>query len=132
MKEKAKSKDVKKGCLFLSLIAIIVISIFAITCDGESDKLLTKQEIRNNHINKLIYGSGLNSVNIKLMRLIEKDLNDPNSMRNLEVTYIDKDSFILVKKSFTAKNAFGGTLTKEVIVKIDTLGSIVDIVEWFE
>ena len=94
MAENSKSKDAKKGCLFVSLIAIIIISIFAITCDGESDEPLTKQEIRKNHINKLLYGNGLNSVNIKLMRLIEKDLNDPNSMRNLEVTYTDKDSFI--------------------------------------
>ena len=132
MSEKSKSKDVKKGCFFISLIVIIIISVFAITCESEPDKPLTKQEIRKNQINKLLYGNGMNSVNIKLMRLIEKDLNDPNSMRNLEVTFADNDSFILVKKSFTAKNAFGGTLTKEVIVKIDTLGNIIDIIEWFD
>jgi hypothetical protein len=32
----------------------------------------------------------------------------------------------------TVKNAFGGSLTKEFIVKIDTLGNIVDIIEWFD
>lgn len=67
-----------------------------------------------------------------MMDLIEKDLNDPNSYKSLELTHADNDSFILVKNRFTAKNAFGGTLTKEVIVSIDTLGNIVDIIEWFD
>ena len=66
------------------------------------------------------------------MQLIQKDLNDPNSSKPLELTHADNDSFILVKKRFTAKNALGGTLTKEVIVKIDTLGNIIDIIEWFD
>ena len=45
------------------------------------------------------------------MDLIEKDLNDPNSLKILELLHADNDSFILVKTRFTAKNVFGGTLT---------------------
>ncbi len=66
------------------------------------------------------------------MQLVQNDLNDPNSYRAIEITHADKDSFILVKNKFTAKNAFGGTLTKEVIVKIDTLGNIIEIKQWFD
>jgi len=45
------------------------------------------------------------------MDLIEKDLNDPNSLKILELSHADNDSFILVKTRSTAKNVFGGTLT---------------------
>jgi len=54
---------------------------------------------------------GRSSVSRKIMDLIEKDLNDPNSLKILGLSHADNDSFILVKTRFTAKNAFGGTLT---------------------
>lgn len=125
-------KDTKKGCILLSSIAIILISIFAITSESEPENQLTKQEIRDKKISELLYRNGMKAVNIKLMQLVKRDLNDPSSMGNIEIYYTDHDSSITVTQKFTAKNAFGGTLRKEVIVSIDTLGNITDIIKWID
>ncbi|MFH4964762.1 hypothetical protein V8G69_07130 [Gaetbulibacter sp. M235] len=132
MDKKSSPKDIKKGCLFLVFLLVIVVSIAAITCESKQEKPLTKQEIRDKKISKLLGGNGENSVNIKLIQLVKRDLNDPNSMGNIEVFYVDQDSTITVTQKFTAKNAFGGTLRKEVIVSIDTLGNIIDIIKWID
>ncbi|WP_111308880.1 hypothetical protein [Confluentibacter sediminis] len=130
MKNKSNPKDVKKGCLALIFLLVIIVSIAAITCENEES--LTKQEIRDKKINELLYGNGMNAVNIKLIQLVKRHLNDPSSMGNIEVYYVDHDSTITVTQKFTAKNAFGGTLRKEVIVSIDTLGNITDIIKWID
>lgn len=83
-------------------------------------------------IDKLLFRSGMKSVNTKIIQLVKSELNDPDSMGNLEVNYVDKDSVIFVSQKFTAKNAFGGTLRKEVIVSIDTLGNITNIHKWID
>lgn len=132
MTEKSKGKDIKKGCLNLGLITIIIISIFAITCEREPDEPLTKQEIRKNKIKKLVYGFGLYSVNFELMPLIQRSLIDPSYFRIKEISYVDNDSFIVVKNKFTTRNLFREIVTKEVVVKIDTLGRIVDVIKWFD
>ena len=132
MSKKLNSEDKKKGCTYLVVIAAIIFMFFYFTCDSESDSPLTKQEIRKNHIIKLLYDNGSNTVNVKLMQLIKKDLNDPNSYKLIELTHADNDSIILVKNRFTAKNGFGGTLTNEVIVSIDTLGNIIDVLKWID
>mgnify|MGYP001351567565 CR=1 FL=1 len=132
MNKKSNPKDVKKGCLILAVLLVIIISIVAITCESEPEKPLTKQEIRDKEISKLLGGNGENSVNIKLMQLVKRDLNDPNSMGNIEIFYVDHDSTITVTQKFTAKNGFGGTLRKEVVVSIDTLGNIIDIIKWID
>ena len=59
----------------------------------------------------------MNSVNIKPMLLIEEDLNGSNSLKILGLSHADNDSLILVKTIFTAKNAFGGTLTNTFILE---------------
>ena len=64
--------------------------------------------------------------------MVKNDLNDPNSMGNLEVTYVDKDSIILVTQRFTAKNALGGTVRADVSVAIDTLGNIIKVIDWID
>lgn len=87
-------------------------------------------QTRRKHINDLLYNSGMKSVNIKLMQLIQADLNDPNSMENIDLNFEDRDSLILVRKTFSAKNKFGGRIKNEVIVSIDTLGNINKVLKW--
>lgn len=132
MDKKSNPKDVKKGCIILSVILTIIIAITVITCESEPEQKLTKQEVRDKKINELIYGNGLKAVNIKLMQLVKKDLNDPDSMGNIEVSYIDNDSLIFITQKFTAKNAYGGTLRNEVVVTVDTLGNITNIIKWVD
>lgn len=132
MTENSKNQTVKKGCLFIALIAIVSILFAYLTCESEPEKELTKQEIRDKKINELLYGNGMNAVNIKLIQLVKRDLNDPDSMGNIELYYVDQDSTIIVTQKFTAKNAFGGTLREEIVVSIDTLGKIKDIIKWID
>lgn len=132
MQKKSNPKDVKKGCLILSVLLVLIISIAVITCESEPDIQLSEQELRDNKINELLYGNGMKAVNIQLIQLVKKNLNDPDSMGNIEVSYIDNDSIILVTQKFTAKNAFGGTLREEVVVSIDTLGNILEVIKWID
>lgn len=129
MSSKQNIKEVKKGCFILVLIALAAMLILNYTCEN---KKLSKEEVRFNLINKLLYKSGANTVSLKIRYMIEKDLNDPKSMNPVELTYIDKDTIIVITQQFTAKNAFGGTLKKEVIVTIDTLGNIIEVNKWFK
>lgn len=67
---------------------------------------------------------------IKLSEKLKKSLNDPKSYEHIETTYKGFDSLLVINATFTAKNGFGGTLKKEVIVVNDTLGNITRIIQW--
>lgn len=130
MNKKSNPKDVKKGCLILTVLLVLIISIAAITCESEPEKVLTKQEIHEQNIQKLF--SGWDGSHIKLTEKIKESLNDPKSYEHIETTYRDLDSFLIINTTFTAKNGFGGTLKKEVSVVSDTLGNITDVIKWFD
>lgn len=130
MTEKPKTTDKKRGCILLGSITIILISIFAITCDSEPEKTLTKQELHQQSIQKLF--SGWNGSHIKLNEKIKESLNDPKSYEHIETTFRDMDSFLIINTTFTAKNAFGGTIKKDVVVMSDTLGNITETLKWID
>jgi|25_taG_2_1085351.scaffolds.fasta_scaffold01022_12 hypothetical protein len=132
MNNKTNPKEVKKGCLIIVILIAIIVSILVVTGDNSTNRSLTKQEFRDEKINNLLYGNGRNAVNSKLIDLVKNDLNDPGSMGDIQLSYIDKDSIIIVRQKFTAKNAFGGTVRGDVTVKIDTLGNIIDKVKWID
>ncbi len=134
MKQKNNPKDVRKGCLLLSVIILIIFLSFIYTCNDEkqNDKVLTQQEKREQKIKYLLYFNGSKAINIRLTELIKRDLNDPQSFKKLNLSYVDKDSIIVVTEEFTAKNAFGGRLRKEVTIAIDTTGNIIKIISWVD
>jgi hypothetical protein len=68
MQKKSNPKDVKKGCLILSVLLVLIISIAVITCESEPDIQLSEQELRDQKINDLLYGNGMKAVNIQLKR----------------------------------------------------------------
>lgn len=132
MTEKPKIQNTKKGCNLLIFLALGGLLLLYFTCNGEPDKPLTKEEQRTQKINDLLYSNGFNSVNIKLDTYIKQSLNDPNSYEQLGMTYIDRDSILIVTKEFTAKNGFGGRVRGEVVVACDTLGNIIEIIKGIE
>ena len=99
-------------------------------CESEPEKPLTKQKIHQQNIQKLF--SGWDGSHIKLTEKIKESLTDPKSYEHIETTYKDMDSFLVVNTIFTAKNGFGGTLKKEVIVVSDTIGNITEIIKWID
>ncbi len=130
MNKKSNPKDVKKGCLILAVLLVLIVSIAAITCESEPETPLTKQEIHQQNIQKLF--SGWDGSHIKLTEKIKGSFNDPKSYKHIETTYKDMDSFLIVNTTFTAKNGFGGTLKREVIVMSDTLGNITEVLKWID
>jgi hypothetical protein len=130
MENKSNPKDVKKGCLILTVLLVVIISIVAITCESEPEIKLTKQEIHKQNIQKLF--SGWDGSHLKLTEKIKESLNDPKSYEHIETSFKDMDSFLIVNATFTAKNAFGGTLKKDVVVVSDTLGNITEVIKWID
>ena len=130
MKKERNPKDVKKGCLLLTVFTGIVIAVLVLTCESEPEQQLTKAEIHQQNIGKLF--SGWDGSHIELTKKIKASLNDEKSYEHIETSYKDLDSFLIVTSKFTAKNGFGGTLKKEVIVMSDTLGNITEILQWID
>ena len=115
-----------------SKLSLLILAAFVVFTFNSCGSKKTKEELRKEKIEELLYKSQSNSISLRLYNRIQKYLNDPNSMELLGLTYVDKDSVIVVTQKFTAKNGFGGTLRKEVIVTVDTLGNFIEVNKWFK
>lgn len=130
MKKKTDPKEVKKGCLILIMMALIIMMLTYVTCESEPDKPLTKKELHEQNINKLF--SAWDGSHINLSKKIKEALNDPESYEHIKTTYKDLDSILVISTTFTAKNGFGGRLKKEVIATSDTLGNVTSVIKWID
>ena len=54
-----------------------------------------------------------------LVKLIKENLNDPKSFEHVETVYSDEGTYILVKMTYRANNAFGGLVLQNVTAKVD-------------
>lgn len=54
-----------------------------------------------------------------LVDLIKENLNDPKSFEHVETVYSDEGTYILVKMTYRANNAFGGLILQNVTAKVD-------------
>ena len=66
--------------------------------------------------------------NTHLVKLIKEHLNDPKSYQHVETVYWDKGTYILVKMTYRAKNAFGALILQNVTAKVDYVSQIISIV----
>ena len=57
--------------------------------------------------------------NTYLVDLIKKNLNDDKSFKHVETTYSDKGTYLIVKMTYRASNAFGATILQNVTAKAD-------------
>ena len=57
--------------------------------------------------------------NTYLVKLIKENLNDPKSFEHVETVYSDEGTYILVKMTYRANNAFGGLVLQNVTAKAD-------------
>lgn len=126
---KDKRSFIKKGCLILVAIPILLILVVYIGASLE-DEPLTKEQIHTENIQKLF--SEWDGSNITLEKLIKSELNDVDSYKHIETTYTDLDSFVNIRSVFTSKNGFGGVVKSTVFVRSDTLGNITHIHQWFK
>jgi len=57
--------------------------------------------------------------NTYLVDLVKNNLNDAKSFEHVETKYVDKGSFLIVKMTYRAKNAFGGVILQNVTANSD-------------
>ena len=66
--------------------------------------------------------------NTYLVKLVKKNLNDPKSFEHVETVYSDKGTYILVKMTYRAKNAFGGLVLQNITAKSDYESQTISVI----
>ena len=87
---------------------------------AEADQIVAeakKAEDYQNWINSQF--SAWDGSNTYLVKLIKENLNDPKSFEHVETVYSDEGTYILVKMTYRANNAFGGLVLQNVTAKVD-------------
>ena len=104
-------------------LLIVVMLFFIIIKPGKKEE--PKQLSRTEIIEKAF--SALDGSHLKLKEYIKTTMNDPKSYEEVETKYWDRDSFIVVKMTFTGKNAFGGRVKQTVMANCDIDGNVIKI-----
>lgn len=66
---------------------------------------------------------------IELTKIIKKAMNDPKSYEHIETVYWDMTDHVVVRTTYSGKNAFGGRVKNWVKAKADNNGNIIEIIE---
>lgn len=66
---------------------------------------------------------------IELTKIIKKAMNDPDSYEHVETVYWDMKDHVVVRTTYSGKNAFGGRVKNWVKAKSDNNGNIIEIIE---
>lgn len=66
---------------------------------------------------------------LELTRIIKKAMNDPDSYEHVETNYWDMNDHIVVRTTYSGKNAFGGRVKNWVKAKFDDEGKLIEIME---
>jgi hypothetical protein len=66
---------------------------------------------------------------IELTKIIKKAMNDPDSYEHVETVYWDMKDHVVVRTTYSGKNAFGGRVKNWVKAKADNNGKIIEIIE---
>lgn len=66
---------------------------------------------------------------ITLTKAIKKTMNDPDSYQHIETVYWDMNDYLVVRTTFSGKNAFGGRVKNWVKVKSDIDGNIIEVID---
>lgn len=113
------------------LVLVCFFAFLALYSGEETNKnVLSEGEIRNQKIQECF--SGWDGSHINLTNLIKESLNDSDSYKHIETTYIDKDSILIIKATFSAKNGFGGTIKQTVLVESNMNCDITNKIQWIQ
>ena len=66
--------------------------------------------------------------NIYLVKLVKENLNDPHSFEHVETVYWNKGTYILVKMTYRANNAFGALILQNVTAKADYVSQTISVI----
>jgi len=126
---KTRRKAVGFGCLFFIILLIGIGTMMAVS-DSDPEPELTSAQKRTQEIENCL--SAWDGSHPALERKIKASLNDEDSYKHVETVYIDNDSIITILTRFSAKNAFGGVIKREVMAEINNNCELVTILKWYE
>lgn len=115
---------------FLSALAVaffIFIALGSDEDDSETNEDGTPKTEREIQLEKQF--SAWDGSHIELTKMIKKAMNDPNSYEHVETVYWDMKDHIVVRTTYSGKNAFGGRVKNWVKAKADNSGNIIEIIE---
>jgi len=117
------TKNITQGCL-VALILIVCIPFLVVQCAGNgsnesnSNTPKTAEEIRSDEIKKNF--SVWDGSHIKLTKVIEESMHDPDSYEHIETRYIDEGKKLLVTTIFSGTNVYGGRVRSIIRAYTDT------------
>lgn len=122
-------KTKQKTIHFLSAL-VVAFFIFIAFGSGDSDKKnadgspKTERQIQ---LEKQF--SEWDGSHIELTKLIKKAMNDPDSYKHVETVYWDMKDHVVIRTTYSGKNAFGGRVQNWVKARADNNGNIIEVIE---
>lgn len=114
-----EKKNAKVGCSVIFFIFIMIMIAVSQCNDSSSEKERTG-----------IYNSEWDGSVYEVKKYLMDNLNDPDSYKPVEWSPVYRNPNTLlyyVRHKYRAKNAFGGTILKEQVFMLDSLGNILSI-----
>lgn len=115
---------------FLSVLVVAFFIFIAFGSDDDSSKKNadgTPKTERQIQLEKQF--SSWDGSHIELTKIIKKAMNDTDSYEHVETVYWDMKDYVVVKTTYSGKNAFGGRVKNWVKAKADNNGNIIEIIE---
>lgn len=115
---------------FLSALAVAFFIFIAFgSSDEESNKNADGTPKTERQIQLEKQFSAWDGSHIELTKIIKKAMNDPDSYEHVETVYWDMTDHVVVRTTYSGKNAFGGRVKNWVKAKADNNGNIIEIIE---
>lgn len=127
-------KEKKRAKINLTLLGIlfcILIPLFISTCNDINNNALKEQE----NVEEVVHNSSWDSSVKQVKDYLKNTLNDPDSYESIEWGEVVKNpsvNWFVVRHKYRAKNAFGGTITKNQIFTLDSLGTVISVSDYNE
>jgi len=96
------------------------------TKERKQPKIKTEQELRKERIERGF--SPWDGSHRQLEKIVKKAMNDPDSYKHDQTTYIDKGDYLIVNTTFRGKNKFGGVVRNRVSAKATLDGDVIEII----
>jgi hypothetical protein len=72
--------------------------------------------------------SPFTGIHYDLENLVKDNLNDDKSFKHVKTTYVDHGSYLIIKMTYRAKNAYGGLILQNVTAKADKNTNMITII----
>lgn len=114
------------------IISILVVGFFVFLAfgSGESEKKNSDGTVKTERqilIEKQF--SAWDGSHPELERMIKDAMNDPDSYEHIETVYWDLQDHLVIRTTYSGKNAFGGRVKNWVKAKVDFYGNVLEIID---